>query len=215
MSSSGPLLQPMLLVSVVIGMALLTLFISLTVAGNSENTEAHSDSKEPRDPQMLRMSSNDSLSWLESLGLSEYFIVYHPRPHPFTHMHIHISSPPLSSKVCTHLHTHTHTHTHTRTGTHTHTHTRKHTHTGTHARAHARTYEHSIYENTLFSNDIFSLRARLYGIYIFLNASDDKKRTTDTVCCHVSFFIENVCFYFSCFVSDHNLQKWLLILVVL
>ena len=121
MSSSGPLLQLMLLISLfIIGMALLALLISLTVAGNSENTETHSGSREPRDPQMLRMSSNDSLSWLESLGLSEYFIVYHPRPHPYTHMHIHISSPPPSpgSKACTHTHARTYVRTHALTHTH-------------------------------------------------------------------------------------------------
>ena len=110
MSSSGSLLQLMFLVSFVIGMAL-TLFISFTIAGNSENTEAHSDSREPRDPQMLRMSSNDSLSLLESLGLSEYFIVYHARPHPYTHIHIHISSPPSFTKVQG-VHTPTHARTH-------------------------------------------------------------------------------------------------------
>ena len=160
MSSSGPLLQLMLLVSLfIVGMALLALLISFTVAGNSENTEAHSDSREPRDPQMLRMRSNDSLSWLESLGLSEYFIVYHPRPHPYTHTHIHISSPQPSprSKAYTHTHARTHVRTHLRT--------------------------HILFMRTLCSKIIvFSLRARFYGIFI-LYASDDKKSTTDTVCC--------------------------------
>ena len=78
MYSSGPLLQLMLLVSsLVIGMALLALLIPLTIARNSENTESHSGSREPGDPQMLRMTSDDSLSLLESLGLSKYCIDYH------------------------------------------------------------------------------------------------------------------------------------------
>ena len=67
----------------------------------------YTDSRKPREPQTLRMSSNDSLSLLESLGLSEYIIVYHPRPtptHTYHHHHFH-QDPKLALNKIAHTHT--------------------------------------------------------------------------------------------------------------